>query len=251
MLKRLLIALGCLLLLPILGIAALFWMREPPDGPRVVASPDVVGIEAGGAYAWIVRTAHGVVLVDSGLDAAGAAILAELKAQGVESGQVRAVLLTHGHPDHYAAARLFERASIIIGQGDEAMLHGDKTHYGPFARIMGALLPLPAGPTLVKTVRGGEELVLDGATFTVIATPGHSPGSVMYLHDRVLFTGDSLMRKKEGLATAPGFFSEDAAQNRASLRALAPLTFDIVADGHAGVTTDAHQKLTRLLASGS
>ena len=68
------------------------------DGPRVEVIPGVVGIEAGGAYAWIVRTSHGAVLIDAGLDATGAAILAELKAQSVEPGQVHAVLITHGHP---------------------------------------------------------------------------------------------------------------------------------------------------------
>ena len=58
-------------------------MRETPDGPRVQVEPGIVGVEAGGAYAWIVRTPHGAVLVDAGLDAKGPAILAELNSQRV------------------------------------------------------------------------------------------------------------------------------------------------------------------------
>src|SRR5215470_18179209 len=132
MIRKLLIGLGILLLLPVLGIVALFATREPPDGPRVQAAPDVVGVEANGAYAWIVRTATGAVLVDAGLDGKGTAILAELKAQGVTPAQVRAVLITHGHPDHYAAARRFDQATIVLGAEDVAMTQGDKTHYAPF-----------------------------------------------------------------------------------------------------------------------
>jgi glyoxylase-like metal-dependent hydrolase (beta-lactamase superfamily II) len=64
----------------------------------------------------------------------------------------------------------------------------------------------------------------------------------------VLFTGDSLMRKNDGVAIVPSLFSEDAAKNRASLSALEPLTFDKIADGHAGVASGAKQKLSRFLA---
>ena len=69
----------------------------------------------------------------------------------------------------------------------------------------------------------------------------------MYLYKNILFSGDSLARKKDGVAIAPSLFSEDARLNRASLQALDALAFDIIADGHAGVTTNAKQKLTRFL----
>jgi len=137
----------------------------PPDGPRVEVGPGVVGVEAGGAYAWIVRTPHG-------------------------------------------AGR-------------------------PWARCPG---------------RGGEDLEFDGAPFKVIATPGHSPGSVMYLYKDVLFTGDSLLRKRDGVAIAPSLMSEDSERSRASLRALEPASFEKIADGHAGVTFGAKGKLARFLA---
>ena len=51
--RKLLVAVACIVLLPVLAIVALFATRETPDGPRVDAAPGVVGIEAGGAYAWI------------------------------------------------------------------------------------------------------------------------------------------------------------------------------------------------------
>ena len=246
--KKVLIALGVVVLLPLAGIAALFATREPPDGPRVQVDRDSVGVEAGGSYAWIVRTPHGAVLVDAGLDASGAAILAELESAGVQPPQVLAVLITHGHPDHYAAARLFERARIVAGSADLAMMRGDGTHYSAFGKVMSAVMPMPQAPGDVKGLHGNEVLEFDGARFTVIATPGHSPGSVMYLYKDVLFTGDSLMRKGDGVTIAPSLFSEDSAENRRSLKQLERLSFDTIADGHAGVTLNARVKLARFLA---
>jgi len=246
--KKILIALGVLVLLPVAGIAALFATREPPDGPRVEVDREVVGVEAGGSYAWIVRTPHGAVLVDAGLDASGAAILAELKSAGVQPQQVLAVLITHGHPDHYAAATLFPKAEVLGGADDIPMMHGDGRHYSTFGRVMSALMPLPKGPDAVTPLRGGEQLEFDGARFAVIATPGHSPGSVVYLYKDVLFTGDSLMRKGDGVTIAPSLFSEDSAENRRSLKRLEPLSFDKIADGHAGVTLNGKVKLARFLA---
>jgi glyoxylase-like metal-dependent hydrolase (beta-lactamase superfamily II) len=246
--KKILIALGVLVLLPVAGIAVLFATREPPDGPRVEVDREVVGVEAGGSYAWIVRTPHGAVLVDAGLDASGAAILAELKSAGVQPQQVLAVLITHGHPDHYAAATLFPKAEVLGGADDIPMMHGDGRHYSTFGKVMSAVMPLPKGPDAVTPLRGGEHLEVDGARFTVIATPGHSPGSLMYLYKDVLFTGDSLMRKGDGVTIAPSLFSEDSAENRRSLKRLEPLSFDRIADGHAGVTLNAKVKLARFLA---
>ena len=246
--KKILIALAVVVALPLLAVAALFAIRETPDGPRVEAEAGVVGIEAGGAYAWIVRTPHGAVLVDAGLDAQGVALLAELKAEGVQPDQVQAVLITHGHPDHYAAAPLFPKAKVLVGSGDLGMIRGEKTHHATFGRIMAALMTMPEGPPTMTELRGDEELEFDGAQFKVIATPGHSPGSVMYLYKDVLFTGDSLMRKKGGVDIVPSLFSEDSERNRGSLRALQPLVFEKVADGHAGVTRDAKKKLARFLA---
>ena len=184
--RKILITLAFFILLPVLVVVALFAMRERPDGPRVEAASGVVGVEAGGAYAWIVRTSHGAVLIDAGLDATGAAILTELKAEDVEPGEVRAVLITHGHPDHYAAAGLFQKATVVVGSSDLAMIRGDTTHYSTFGKIIGAVMPLPPAPRVVTAVHDNEQLEFDGARFKVVGTPGHTPGSVMYLYNDVL-----------------------------------------------------------------
>jgi glyoxylase-like metal-dependent hydrolase (beta-lactamase superfamily II) len=88
------------------------------------------------------------------------------------------------------------------------MIRGDRSHYAPFGKIVGALLPLPPAPSAMTELKGGEPLEFDGIHFTAVATPGHTPGSMMYLHGPMLFTGDSLMRKGDGVTTVGWLFSE-------------------------------------------
>jgi glyoxylase-like metal-dependent hydrolase (beta-lactamase superfamily II) len=159
------------------------------------------------------------------------------------------VLITHGHPDHFAATALFPAATVFVGAADAAMVRGDRGHYAPFGMIVGAFLPLPPAPRAMTELTGGEPLEFDGIHFTAVATPGHTPGSMMYLHGPMLFTGDSLMRKGDGLTTIGWLFSEDPVRNLAALPALRELPFEDIADGHAGVARQADRKLARLLES--
>jgi hypothetical protein len=95
--KKILIGLGLLLLIPIAALVALFATRRTARWTEGSGRAGNRGRRAGGAYAVDRAHATWAVLVDSGLDASGAAILGELKSQGVEPGQVQAVL-PHSRP---------------------------------------------------------------------------------------------------------------------------------------------------------
>jgi hydroxyacylglutathione hydrolase len=159
-----------------------------------------------------------VALVDAGNDPAGKAVLAELTRRGLGPDAVQAVLLTHGHTDHTAGCHLFPSASIYALTADIALAEGREGGKGTLTKL------IPFKPTGVKVTRGladGETLALGSRSVQVFAIPGHTGGSAAYLVNGVLFLGDSAGSSNDGkILPAPAMFSDDPAQNRASLKAL-------------------------------
>jgi hydroxyacylglutathione hydrolase len=160
-----------------------------------------------------------VALIDAGNDVQGKAILAELKRRNLGPDAVTAVLLTHGHPDHFNGCHLFPAAPVYALAADVALAEGREGGKSPVAKLFGFK------PTGIKIARGlvdGETLTLGDTKVQVFAVPGHTAGSAAYLVDGVLFLGDSAASNNDGkILPAPWQFSDDPAQNRASLKALA------------------------------
>lgn len=246
------VLLRVLLVLAGLGLLLVAWgsTKLPRGGDqRIEAALEVVGVETGGSYAWILRTATGAVLIDAGMEVSGEAIREELDAQGIPLDKVHAVLLTHGHADHRGAAHLFPNAKVYCGPGDAPYVRGDRAYSATGGRLAAAVSDKgpPPGQRQLEELKGDELLTIDGESLKVIHVPGHTPGSVVYQWRDLLFTGDALVRDGKGVGPSPSFFSEDADRAEKSLEKLLELPFTRIADGHTGVTADARQKLARWL----
>lgn len=230
----------------LLFVGYAFWSMPKPEGARVEVSSKIVGVLSPDMYAWIIRTPNGAALVDSGLDPTGKALLAELNAQGISAEKVHSVFLTHGHGDHTAGAILFKNAKVYAGGKDIPLVRGNEKPV-KLARLFTALIGLPAVPADIQPLQGGETIDADGVPVKVISVPGHTDGSMAFLVGDVLFTGDSLMGSGEKVFVLPGFSSKDEDENKKSLEKLVDLPFSVVADGHAGATVNAREKVKRLL----
>jgi glyoxylase-like metal-dependent hydrolase (beta-lactamase superfamily II) len=231
-------------------VAGLVWRQLPRAGePRIEAALELVGIHDGRqSYAWVLHTRSGALLVDTGGDADGKRLLQELAARKLEPKDVHTVLLTHGHPDHWAAAHLFPQARVLVGPGELAVMKGEHRLKSPVGRLLGSgLMKRPPLPAKLEELQDGQVLELDGEQLRVLHVPGHTPGSVMYLWRDILFTGDSLVGGPKGVALAPSFFSEDVGGNRQSLKRLVDEPFTRIADGHTGLTPNARLRLRALL----
>jgi len=159
-----------------------------------------------------------IALVDAGNDSSGKAIMAELARRGMALDAVKAILLTHGHPDHIAAIRLFPKAEVIALADEVPVAEGRSAGNGPLHWLM------PTGSTGVKVTRtlgDGDTLQLGNLTVRAFAVAGHTAGSAAYLTEGVLIMGDSADMSSDGKLTgSPWLFSDDQATNRASLSRL-------------------------------
>ncbi len=186
----------------------------------------------------------GGVLFDAGLPSDEKKIL-----KALHGHDVAAHALTHGHPDHQGASHAVCEAlgvPLWCGAGDaDAVASGDIGRLSPdngIARFM-AKRSGPAHP-VARRLREGDEV----GGFTVIETPGHSPGHVVYWRerDRTLILGDvlngmNLLTTLPGLREPPKIFTPDPAQNRASARKLLGLFPNLVVFGHGPPLRDPHR----------
>ncbi len=174
------------------------------------------------------------VVIDPGDD--GAQLAARLRELGAD---VVAYLLTHGHVDHLTALAELDAvfpAPIYVHPLDAAWCFSDRNGLPGFY----AAPDKPKSP-LVPVVEGSV-LELAGARWSVLETPGHTPGGICWRleDDRALFSGDTLFLGTAGRTDLPG--GDSRALTR-SLRKLATLPDDwTVYPGHGDPTTIGHEK---------
>lgn len=238
------VGVGLALLVPlVLGLGAAAWIQSqlpPPQGDRIRGPSGVVGIQTNGSYAWVVPTDNGVVLIDAGLDPAAKALLRE-----VGQRRIHAVLLTHGHGDHLGGLAGLGNLPIHVAPADIALIRGEREPRGWMARAFAAAFGHPTIAGTLEETADQEELLIDGGKFVAIATPGHTDGSLVWLWNDVLFTGDAVLGGSP-LLLPPAALSDDPVEAEKSLDKLLPLDFDAMADGHVGLTGTARPALFRL-----
>ncbi|MBN8216098.1 MAG: MBL fold metallo-hydrolase [Spirochaetes bacterium] len=248
--KRILIALAILLALLLIG-GGLAWKLRPAPGPTRLELPHgASGVLMTYVYAWVVPTASGVVLIDAGGDAKAPELLAELKRRGKGPMDVKAILLTHGHFDHWPGTAAFPKATVYVHPAELATMRGVKKSPHLLLRVMGAFRKAQPLPRAIAALHGDENLKIDGESFQAVSIPGHTEGSLMYLWRGILFTGDSVQAGKDGgLALPPAMFSEELSRLDAELRKTLPKwTFEQLATSHTGLILDGAAALRKYLA---
>ncbi|MDO4566436.1 MAG: MBL fold metallo-hydrolase [Oscillospiraceae bacterium] len=132
------------------------------------------------------------------------------------------ILITHGHHDHIGGLAALAEATgapVYVGAGD--------------------LERLPE--CSAKTVSEGDKISAGGLEFSVIETPGHTPGGVCFLCEDALFSGDTLFCDSVGRTDLPGGDFSVLRRSLIKLRDL-PESDLKVYPGHMEPTTLAHER---------
>jgi glyoxylase-like metal-dependent hydrolase (beta-lactamase superfamily II) len=171
------------------------------------------------------------IIIDPGQD--GQKVISEIE----KDGFIPEMLVnTHGHYDHMLSddqIRLKFGIPLAVSQEDSFMLSDANKN----------LSSLFATYTTVKKpeiiLEDNQEIKLSFTTFKVIATPGHTKGSICLLFDGFLFTGDTLFAGAIGRTDLEGGNYQEMICSLKKLKDLDPSL--IVYPGHGSSTNLANE----------
>ena len=136
----------------------------------------------------VYRDIKSAVLIDPGIDTEK--ILKVIKEKGVN---VTDILLTHEHYDHVHSVNALRGGKKLITSKECSKNIGSSSYNLSLVAGKGFEIA-PAD----KIVSDGEVFIAGGIEFTAIETPGHTNGSMCFLAEDNLFSGDTLFLRSVG-----------------------------------------------------
>ena len=158
------------------GLAAFIAKPAPPPGQ---AFDNLYFVGADWVSAWAIKTSDGIILIDALNTQAEAAALIEggMRKLGLDPAQIKYVLVTHGHGDHYGGAPYLAekyRARVVMSDIDWTMTE---------TRLEFATPIWGAPPKRDVSVKDGDRITLGDTTVTLYVTPGHTMGTISPVFD--------------------------------------------------------------------
>lgn len=163
------------------------------------------------------------------------AVWRHISAEGLT---LKAILNTHAHADHIGAVDFLREktgAKFYLHEADAPMLLDARKNLSAF---MG--MPIVTKPADVL-LKGGEILDICHMKFTVLHTPGHSPGGVCYLMEDRVFSGDTLFAESVGRTDFPGSSAKDLMMSVCEKLLVLPDEIKVYC-GHGPETTIGHER---------
>ena len=150
--------------------------RPPAAVPAIKAFANLYFVGVFGVSAWALDTSEGIILIDAlnNRREVEETLVAGLRRFGLDPADIKYVVVTHGHGDHYGGAQYIANtygARVIASAEDwEVMTR-------PITPEMSSPNFDPP-PLQGMTVADGEELTLGDTTIEFHVTPGHTFGTL-------------------------------------------------------------------------
>jgi metallo-beta-lactamase class B len=184
--------------------------NDPPIAPTKIFD-NVFVIGNAGTVAYVIRTSAGLVMIDAlGANQVESVLLPGFTALGLDPAQVKAILVGHGHADHFGgSAYMQERygAKIYISAADWNLMENPPPARG--GRQGGPPTPLPKHDQVIAE---GQPIVMGDLRVQPVAIPGHTPGSMGFIFP-VKDDGKTRMAALYGgTVLTPGIISDEGLQ---------------------------------------
>ena len=150
-----------------------------------------LGLIGANSYLLIDEESKEAILIDLGGDFTQ--IKNELEKNNVT---LKFILNTHGHFDHIMGERDAQNivdVPVFVHENDKNMVENLPKQLERFGFVQNA-----ESPKNIKTFTENDTFKLGDKEIKVIHTPGHTPGSVCFLIDKSLFSGDTLFYTSVG-----------------------------------------------------
>jgi metallo-beta-lactamase class B len=122
---------------------------------------------------WLIPTSAGIIMIDSAQEPYVDYVMDNIKKVGFDLKDIKYILLSHGHLDHFGGAARIQEASgarVVALDEDWRMIEEVGSRPG---RNGG---PSPRVPKRDMVVKEGDTLTLGGTTLKFYHHPGHTPG---------------------------------------------------------------------------
>jgi len=212
-------------------IAAQMARGAPPPGQ---AFDNLYFVGSTWVSAWAIKTSQGIILIDAlnNQDEAATVIDGGMRKLGLDPAQIKYVIVTHAHGDHYGGAvHLVEKykTRVVMSEADWTQTEGKLEYVSP---LWG---PVPKRDV---SVNDGDKVTLGDTTVTVNITPGHTLGTITPTFEvksggtthRVLLWGGTAFNFGKNLPRLESYIA--ATQRMAKLAQAQQI--DVMLSNHAG-----------------